>query len=435
MANNYSNWIMTSKFAEVEAAAAQSLNKIEWVRFVTTSQTFTLADLAGFNDLTLQTITIQQQKNVSSVKVTGSTATVTGVFTSTGNHETYYANTILLVGKYNNVEFLAGSTIATGQAMRLPADSPDEYVEFTVRSQISVTSTDTISTTVDPITSATNERVTAEVEGLQIQINETKGAISSLASSTTTGLTGKVGKTGNETIDGVKTFTSTITGSISGNAGNVLTTLTDAAASGELPSTAANTGIKALMQSARNYLKWLASKFDAHLSNDSNPHGVTASQVSAYTKSEVDALIADTKLAMNPVGTILTTLTAANPSGYIGGTWERFGKGRTLVSVDENDSDLSTSSKTGGSTNPLSEHNHTLKMIINGGTDGATVKKYGIKYSEEKTWRVGDLASVNESSTALPATETGGIAKTKGNNANHANWQPFVTVYFWRRTA
>lgn len=263
MTNNYSNWIMTSKFADVEAAAAQSLNKIEWVRFVTTSQTFTLADLAGFNDLTLQTITIQQQKNVSSVKVTGSTATVTGVFASTGNPETYYANTIMLVGKYNNVEFLAGSTIATGQAMRLPADSPDEYVEFTVRSQISVTSTDTISTTVDPMTSATNERVNAEVEGLQTQIDETKGAISSLASSTTTGLSGKVGKSGNETIDGVKTFTSTITGSVSGNAGNVLATLTDEAASSELPSTTANTGIKAIMQTVRNSLKWLTSRFDS----------------------------------------------------------------------------------------------------------------------------------------------------------------------------
>ncbi len=263
MTNNYSNWIMTSKFADVEAAAAQSLNKIEWVRFVTTSQTFALADLAGFNDLTLQTITIQQQKNVSSVKVTGSTATVTGVFANTGNPETYYANTIMLVGKYNNVEFLAGSTIATGQAMRLPADSPDEYVEFTVRSQISVTSTDTISTTVDPMTSATNERVNAEVEGLQTQIDETKGAISSLASSTTTGLSGKVGKSGNETIDGVKTFTSTITGSVSGNAGNVLATLTDEAASSELPSTTANTGIKAIMQTVRNSLKWLTSRFDS----------------------------------------------------------------------------------------------------------------------------------------------------------------------------
>lgn len=49
-----------------------------------------------------------------------------------------------------------------------------------------------------------------------------------------------------------------------------------------------------------------------------------------------------------PVGSIYISTTATNPSIYLGGTWELYGKGRTIVCRDTSDSDFNTLEKTGG---------------------------------------------------------------------------------------
>ena len=163
-----------------------------------------------------------------------------------------------------------------------------------------------------------------------------------------------------------------------------------------------------------------------HTSNKSNPHSVTASQTGAYTKAEVANLISEaikqSKLDANPIGTILTTTSSANPSTYIGGTWERFAQGRTLVGVNESDGALSTSSKTGGSTNPLTEHGHDhsrsgASAITTGGTPSVA----------------NQIAAV-QSGGYWGSAATSPL-QSSGDNTNHNNWQPFITVYYWRRTA
>ena len=112
-----------------------------------------------------------------------------------------------------------------------------------------------------------------------------------------------------------------------------------------------------------------------------------------------------------PVGAIYQSTNNTNPSTFMGGTWERFGNGRVLVGVDESDMTISTANVNGGSTNPLTEHTHSQAL---GGTLSTTnlVAGDGV---------VGKSNSSNVSST--------------GSNTNHANWQPFITVYRWRRIA
>ena len=151
-----------------------------------------------------------------------------------------------------------------------------------------------------------------------------------------------------------------------------------------------------------------------HTSNKTNPHAVTAEQVGSYTKAEVANLINQAKLDANPIGTILTTISNTNPSTYIGGTWERFANGRTLVSVDETDDItlMKTANNTGGSVNPLTKHGHNIRRA-NGTQQSA----------------IGATISWSD----LP--NNGGVIQESGDNTNHNNWQPFVTVYFWRRTA
>lgn len=55
-----------------------------------------------------------------------------------------------------------------------------------------------------------------------------------------------------------------------------------------------------------------------------------------------------------PIGSIYISINDTNPATLFGGTWERFGKGKTLISVDEDDTDFEEAQKTGG------EKEHTL---------------------------------------------------------------------------
>ena len=150
-----------------------------------------------------------------------------------------------------------------------------------------------------------------------------------------------------------------------------------------------------------------------------------ASSISNVTETSQDSdLIKQLKFAMNPVGTIITTTNSANPSTYIGGTWERFANGRVLVGVDEADTDFSNAEKTGGekkhqlTVEEMPSHSHPISRYNPSGTGfDATQRKLA-------------AAPVNASGVA------GGVdTNPVGGNIAHNNLQPFVNVYFWKRTA
>ena len=60
-----------------------------------------------------------------------------------------------------------------------------------------------------------------------------------------------------------------------------------------------------------------------------------------------------------PLNSIFITINSANPGTYLGGTWEAFGTGRTLISVDESNTNFSTVEKTGGTTSLNLAHTHS----------------------------------------------------------------------------
>ncbi len=49
-----------------------------------------------------------------------------------------------------------------------------------------------------------------------------------------------------------------------------------------------------------------------------------------------------------PVGSIYISTASTNPSTFLGGTWEAYGKGQTLVGIDSSQTEFNTSGKTGG---------------------------------------------------------------------------------------
>lgn len=135
-----------------------------------------------------------------------------------------------------------------------------------------------------------------------------------------------------------------------------------------------------------------------------------------------------------------------DPNESLQGTWERFAKGQTLVGVNESDTDFSTVGKTGGEKNHIltnqeaPPHNHgnaggtgTVSSIIGQRNSGA----YGI-LSWNNYGAYGELAT----GSGTYAKTSGEISintshehSSVGGGKAHNNLQPYITVYYWVRTA
>lgn len=291
----YNNWVITKKYASTEVAAISTQNKIEFVRFISSDDKFAQRDLESFDDLVLSTIKIKSTFPVSSVKISGSTVTVTGILNSTGNTVDYDMNTLLLVCKYNGAEFLAAATTAQ-TPFRLPAENAAEVTEYTIRPQLTLSNSDTVSTVVDPVSPATNERVDDEVKKLQDQINSANTDRKSIWDK----IADLVDKSTNQTIGGIKTFTSTIVGNISGNAESATKLKLDQkiTASGDITGTVSFNGTKAAVLPTT--LATIAqSDTTSSVSPNYNESFTTVDSVKTDTKGRVTG--ANTKTVKLPV--------------------------------------------------------------------------------------------------------------------------------------
>jgi hypothetical protein len=136
-----------------------------------------------------------------------------------------------------------------------------------------------------------------------------------------------------------------------------------------------------------------------------------------------------------PIGSIYTNATnATNPGSLLGfGTWTAFGAGRVAVGFDSGNALFDTAEETGGSANAvLVSHTHT-----------ATVTDPGHTHQQNGN---GGLCPGGGSQVPLGATASGTYTRsattgitvtnsTEGVSATNANYQPYITVYMWKRTA
>lgn len=127
----------------------------------------------------------------------------------------------------------------------------------------------------------------------------------------------------------------------------------------------------------------------------------------------------------HPVGIVVPFANTVDPN-TLGGTWERFAKGRTLVGVNENDANFNTVKKTGGSSTvtltdkQIASHRHGISgdlVSFTSANNGNVTMNKGTNF--------GSLYSLNAD------TNTGWA----GNGEAHNNLQPYETVYYWIRTA
>ncbi len=155
--------------------------------------------------------------------------------------------------------------------------------------------------------------------------------------------------------------------------------------------------------------------------------------VSYLDQDGVQHLIAKIRNTFWPVGTILATSTNTSPASYIGGSWEAYAPGRTLVGVDEKHPLNSTG---GAATHTISQkelppHIHDLAARSNGDTDmkhpdfTLNVWTYPGQYRQNGKWY-----------PRLGHTLQGSYADATPYPNNPINIeQPYIGVCYWRRIA
>lgn len=149
-----------------------------------------------------------------------------------------------------------------------------------------------------------------------------------------------------------------------------------------------------------------------------------------------------------PVGAIYISVSSTNPSTFLGGTWERFARGQTLIGVDASDTDFNAAGKTGGSkthklivaempkhTIKQNPHGHDIKVGIPAYGNIQTISPYSNAPGGEKEYYIkldGITDATNQKMTAGSVTATN---LPIGGDQPHNNMPPYITVYMWRRTA
>ena len=180
------------------------------------------------------------------------------------------------------------------------------------------------------------------------------------------------------------------------------------------------------VQTAVNTKADLAGSASQAFSATTATAGTNTTQVATTAFVETATSAANIADVVYPVGAIFTTVTAyANSAAVVsaigGTTWVAFGAGKVLVGLDSGDSDFDTAEETGGAktdshTLTISEipsHTHTT---TNSNSDSGSGKPA--------------TGSDSQEGSAHTSNATGG-----GNAHTHDIVQPYIVVYFWKRTA
>ena len=151
--------------------------------------------------------------------------------------------------------------------------------------------------------------------------------------------------------------------------------------------------------------------------------------VAYLNQAGVQYLIAQIRNILWPVGTILATSSNTSPASYIGGSWEAYAPGRTLVGVDDTDADFALG-KGGGS----KTHNHKagdeLIAGINIGTDNLYLSmRNSAKVVETNAQWIG-----GHGGNTSPIGHARGT-RMFGHTDASSSIQPYIAVHYWRRIA
>lgn len=124
--------------------------------------------------------------------------------------------------------------------------------------------------------------------------------------------------------------------------------------------------------------------------------------------------------SMYPIGCIYTTISDEDPSVTFGfGDWEKWGSGRFVLGVDEDDSELNSAGMTGGTkTEEISD------LYVTGSNYGGIQTAANTGSYESRIY----VTPPNIKNTEASAKHIEGTT-------SHNNMPPYITCYMWKRTA
>lgn len=173
------------------------------------------------------------------------------------------------------------------------------------------------------------------------------------------------------------------------------------------------------------------------------PAAPTGSFGTSTTQIATTAFVQTALAALHPVGSIYINATnSTNPGTLLGfGTWVAFGAGRVPVGFDSTNTLFDTAEETGGSANAITvSHTHTATTAITdpghahnifptiaGASPGAGSYIQGA--TSPSSYGFNDSGT---NTTGITATTT---VASSGSSGTNANYQPYITVYMWKRTA
>ena len=148
-------------------------------------------------------------------------------------------------------------------------------------------------------------------------------------------------------------------------------------------------------------------------------------------------LVNSIKSAMYPVGSVYITYNNVNPGTFLGGTWVQFGQGRTLVGEGTGNDGSTSMSFTANSTGGSYKHNHIYGIKVN--EYYSITSNLGVR-KPDGSWQGGikdgtGHAYFNNCSQAANKELNTDTYKIESNTSNSGTIQPYIVVFFWRRTA
>lgn len=172
-------------------------------------------------------------------------------------------------------------------------------------------------------------------------------------------------------------------------------------------------------------------KFSSVIENTSSTH-VLVENGNEIQYRDWNKLVNSIKSAMYPVGSVYITYNNVNPGTFLGGTWERFGQGRTLVGEGTGNDGSTSMSFTSNSTDGKykNTHYHVTSFgwdgdyFYAGRPDGAANNAY------DRTSVIPNGYGIQTSSFISRQ-----VRLNWTDNRTIDNVQPYIVVFFWRRTA
>ena len=166
--------------------------------------------------------------------------------------------------------------------------------------------------------------------------------------------------------------------------------------------------------------------------------GVTQSSGNSSTALATTAFVQAAIALLYPVGSIYTNATnSTNPGTLLGfGTWTAFGAGRVMVGFDSGNALFDVAEETGGSADAITvSHTHTATSTVTDPTHNHSYTQPSPGTFVQNINGTGQGAVVGTTGSASTGISVATSISTTGSSGTNANYQPYITVYIWKRTA